>query len=136
MELRPFRRHASRLAAQTAEAVAGAPPRVPAVTPPRVPAQTSPRMWSLLLPPACINELASNGLAGRPAVRPGGTPLGAWARQRVARRRESASKTSTAAGMTHQAGAPALAMSAVAPSATTTPSAVNGSSPTTNSQTA
>jgi hypothetical protein len=128
MKLRPFRRHASRVAAKTAEGVAAAPPRVPA--------ETSPRMWSLLLPPACINELASNGLAGRPAVRPGGTPLGDWARQRVARRRESASKTSTAAGMTHQAGAPALAMSAVAPSATTTPSAVNGSSPTTNSQTA
>jgi hypothetical protein len=128
MKLRPFRRQAPGVAAPTVKAVAAAPLRVAAETPPR--------MWSLLLPPACINELASNGLAGRPALRPNSTPLGAWARQRAARRRESASRTSTAAGMTHQAGAPALAMSAVAPSATTTPSAVHGSSPTTNSQTA
>ena len=128
MKLSPFRRHRPGVAAPGAKAVAPAPPWASA--------ETSPRMWSLLLPPACINELADNGPARSPALRPNHAPLGAWARQRVARRRESASKTSTAAGMTHQAGAPALAMSAVAPSATTTPSAVNGSSPTTNSQTA
>ena len=85
--------------------------------------------------PACADRAAAaSGLVAAPAARVHpGRPVGA---QRAARRSDSASSATAASGMTHHAGAPALAISAVAPSATATPSAVTGSSPTTNSHTA